>query len=77
MVSSSRCLATDAPSEDGYRATNDTLFTEDVWEVWDCTGTELLGRAKSYETGKHIVLRLRGDGMNAVLTKTARSFHTV
>ena len=23
-------LATDAPSEDGYRATNDTLFTEDV-----------------------------------------------
>lgn len=77
MVSSSRCLATDVPSEDGYRATNDTLFTEDVWEVWDCTGTELLGRAKSYETGKHIVLQLRGDGMNAVLTKTARSFHTV
>ena len=70
-------LATDAPSEDGYRATNDTLFTEDVWEVWDCTGTELLGRAKSYETGKHIALRLRGEGMNAVLTKTARSFHTV
>lgn len=77
MVSSSRCLATDPPSEDGYRATNDTLFTQDVPEVWDPTGTELLGRAKSFEVGKQIVLRLRGEGMNAVLTKTARSFHTV
>ncbi len=70
-------LATDAPSGDGYRATNEILFTQDVREVWDCTGTELLGRAKSHETGKHIVLRLRGEGMNAVLTKTVRSFHTV
>lgn len=69
--------ATDAPSEDTTRVKKDTLFTEDAWEVWDCTGTELLGRAKSYETGKHIVLRLRGEGLNAVLTKTTRTFHTV
>lgn len=69
--------ATDAPSEDTARVKKNTLFTEDVWEIWDCTGTELLGRAKSYETGKHIVLRLRGEGMNAVLTKTTRTFHTV
>lgn len=70
-------LAGDAPAEDGHRATKDTLFTEDVWEVWDCTGTELLGRAQSYETGKHIVLRLRGEGVNTVLTKTTRTFHAV
>lgn len=70
-------LAPDAPSEDTTRVKKDTLFTEDVWEVWDPTGTELLGRAKSFETGKHIVLRLRGQGVNAVLTKTTRTFHTV
>lgn len=70
-------LATDAPPEDATRVKKDTLFTEDTWEIWDCTGTELLGRAKSFETGKHIVLRLRGEGMNAVLTKTTRTFHTV
>ncbi|MCQ4620282.1 hypothetical protein KBX19_03500 [Corynebacterium sp. CCUG 71335] len=70
-------LAPDAPSEDIARVKKDTLFTEDTWEIWDPTGTELLGRAKSYETGKHIVLRLRGEGLNAVLTKTTRTFHTV
>lgn len=70
-------LATDAPAEDALRKPKDTLFSEDVWEIWDCTGTELLGRAESFETGKHIVLRLRGEGMNAVLTKTSRTFHTV
>lgn len=70
-------LAPGAPSEDTTRVKKDTLFTEDAWEIWDCTGTELLGRAKSYETGKHIVLRLRGEGLNAVLTNTTRTFHAV
>lgn len=70
-------LATDALSEDTTRVKKDTLFTEDVWEIWDPTGTELLGLAKSYETGKRIALLLRGQGINAVFTKTARAFHTV
>lgn len=70
-------LAPDAPYEDTKRVKNDTLFTEDTWEIWDPTGTKLLGRAKSFETAKRITLRLRGQGTHAVLTKTTRSFHTV
>ncbi|WP_297451352.1 hypothetical protein [uncultured Corynebacterium sp.] len=50
------------------------LFTEEIWEP---TGTELLGRAKSYGPGKHSVLGLHRQGINAVLTNTARTFHTV